>query len=208
VRKRKRPQDTKPRCRLGNGQCDGTRPKCGPCVHKGRSCGYEGEVGQSRQAAMKARLKVLERLFDTLQNQTPEDAERLLQRIRSADGLPSVISQSEDDSADAAPLPSGPSHQPSTSPASSSASGRPSSSLYQLRSDSSTGDFISRPLPFSGSLAGLSSTPSASSHGSRAVSNASTLLARLVLPSQALTTQAVDSFFASTGQLFHVFSRA
>lgn len=156
---------------------------------------------------MKARLEVLEKLFDTLQNQALEDAERLLQRIRSAAGLSSVLSLGGDDSGDAIPLSSGPSNQPPTSPTSSSASGRPCSSSFMPQSDGNTRDSFSRPPQVRGSLSRLSSASSTSSQLSKDVSDTSTLHARMVLPNQDITKRAVDSFFASTGQLFHVFSR-
>ncbi|OIW30222.1 hypothetical protein CONLIGDRAFT_714604 [Coniochaeta ligniaria NRRL 30616] len=194
-------------CRKDKAKCDGTRPKCGPCVHKGRDCGYEGEVGQSRQAAMKDRLEVLEKLFDTLQNEPPEEAVRLLQRIRSADGLSSVLSLGGEDGADAAPLSDRRSNHPSTSSTSPSASGRPCGSLLQAQRGSVIGYPPFGPPSLSASSPRLSSTPSVSSRVSRDVSDASRLLVRPDLPNQALTTRAVESFFSSTGQLFHVFSR-
>ncbi|KAB5531158.1 hypothetical protein GE09DRAFT_1145996 [Coniochaeta sp. 2T2.1] len=186
-------------CRRNKAKCDGTRPKCGPCVHKGRNCGYEGEVGQSRQAAMKARLETLEKLFDTLQNQAPEDAERLLQRIRSGDELTSLLGF-DPESADAAPPSSDQHDQTSTSPTtSSSSSWQRGGALSRVLNDQSTSDGLSGGL---GSSTGTSTL-------SRGISDASdtSLLIRTVLPNQALTAKAVESFFDSTGQLFHLFSK-
>ncbi|KAB5575416.1 hypothetical protein GE09DRAFT_592539 [Coniochaeta sp. 2T2.1] len=187
-------------CRRNKAKCDGTRPKCGPCVHKGRNCGYEGEVGQSRQAAMKARLETLEKLFDTLQNQAPEDAERLLQRIRSGDELTSLLAFDQE-SADTAPRSSERYDQTSTSPTSSSSSSwQRGGALSRVLNDHSTRDGLSGGL---GSSAGTSAL-------SRGISDASdsSFLIRMGLPNQALTTKAVECFFDSTGQLFHLFSKA
>jgi hypothetical protein len=154
---------------------------------------------------MKARLETLEKLFDSLQNRPPEDAERLLQRIRTADGLTSVLSIGGDDFADSTPPSSLPYEQNTVPPSSSAVSWRPGGSLYQLQTESSVDSVGSRRPPLSGGWSNFSGT---SSPGSRQISDTSTLLIRLLLPNLSLTARAVDSFFASTGKLFHVFSRA
>jgi hypothetical protein len=162
---------------------------------------------------MKARLETLERLFDTLQNQPTEDAERLLRRIRSArsvDGLSSVLTPGDDEVSDGTARPSSSLPQweeTTTSPTSSSSSswwprgGR----LSEVQSDGySSRDTLPTSLR---SSAHPPSLPSTLSRAGSDMSDASGML-RFVLPDRTLTSRAVDSFFASTGKLFHVFSKA
>ncbi|KAK0619661.1 hypothetical protein B0T14DRAFT_566490 [Immersiella caudata] len=80
-------------CRRHKAKCDGARPRCGGCASKGKPCGYEGEAGQSRQAAIKARLEALEKLLIALQSKPHEEAQRMLQHIRSADDIVSLSGQ-------------------------------------------------------------------------------------------------------------------
>ncbi|KAK4450192.1 nitrogen assimilation transcription factor nit-4 [Podospora aff. communis PSN243] len=80
-------------CRRHKARCDGGRPRCGACTSKGKPCGYEGEAGQSRQAAIKARLEALEKLLNALQSKPQEEAQRLLQHIRSVDDIVSLSGQ-------------------------------------------------------------------------------------------------------------------
>ncbi|KAL2176477.1 uncharacterized protein P884DRAFT_285865 [Thermothelomyces heterothallicus CBS 202.75] len=64
--------------------CDGVRPKCGSCSARNSPCGYDGEAGQSRQAALRARLEELEKLFGDLVAPDYTEAKRLLDRIRAS----------------------------------------------------------------------------------------------------------------------------
>lgn len=86
------PRPSAPPLTLAVYQCNGARPKCGRCVFNSFDCGYKGEAGQSRRAAMKTRLEVLEKLFSDLQTASEQDAERILQRLRSgADNATKIL---------------------------------------------------------------------------------------------------------------------
>ncbi|RSL53851.1 hypothetical protein CEP53_007602 [Fusarium sp. AF-6] len=78
-------------CRQNKVKCDGRRPQCGTCVSKLRSCRYESKVNQPRRAALKSRLEALERLFTTLQAKPTQDANLLLQQIRSSDDIDALL---------------------------------------------------------------------------------------------------------------------
>ncbi|KAK2070011.1 hypothetical protein P8C59_004548 [Phyllachora maydis] len=68
-------------CRRNKVKCDGRRPHCTLCASRGRHCRYVGEVGESRQAAMKSRLRALEGLFQILRDSPPGEGARLLGRL-------------------------------------------------------------------------------------------------------------------------------
>ncbi|OTA67983.1 hypothetical protein K449DRAFT_419666 [Hypoxylon sp. EC38] len=55
-------------CRKSKIKCDGTRPRCEHCTTRDRECIYDGEEGQSRPAAMRSRVKSLEKLVHQLQS--------------------------------------------------------------------------------------------------------------------------------------------
>ncbi|RSL64861.1 hypothetical protein CEP51_013091 [Fusarium floridanum] len=142
-------------CRQNKVKCDGRRPQCGTCVSKLRSCRYESKVNQPRRAALKSRLEALERLFTTLQAKPTQDANLLLQQIRSSDDIDALLDLEDE-----------------TSPPSLNGSINTSSGISSL------------------------STPTAGSASEeQSVRSATT------------TQSAVDSFFNSSGRLFHVFSR-
>ncbi|KAI1391592.1 uncharacterized protein F4822DRAFT_442532 [Hypoxylon trugodes] len=58
-------------CREKKAKCDGARPTCLNCASKNKECVYDGEEGQSRSAALKARVESLEKLVDQLQSGKP-----------------------------------------------------------------------------------------------------------------------------------------
>lgn len=135
----------------------------------------------------------------------------MLRRIREADGLTSVASlngSDDDEPADGGAV------QPSSSSWALTARDRgaypppppPSSSsgASRVRSDSDVQELLSRQSAMAASLSSRSATMSV---GGRSMADTSTLLVRLIMPNLALTTRAIESFFASTGQLFHVFTR-
>jgi hypothetical protein len=196
---------------FGSGeQCDGVRPKCGLCVAKDRPCGFEGEAGQSRQAAMKSRLAQLEKLFGTLQSRSPEKAERLLQQIRSADDLASVLNGEEGGDSDSpAPTLSNVSAADDATSVSLSFSTVANSTCSSSVLSRHTGD--SRHVSNADSRSGpCSSTSPVSSRGSSTrmqIADTAAFLVSLVMPNAAVTQRAVDSFFTSAGKLFHVFSK-
>jgi len=177
-------------------QCDGVRPTCSGCTARGAQCGYEGEVGQSRQTALRVRLEVLEKLLSDLQSLSDEDAERLYQRVRSAsaEDIVSLAREADSQPTRAASLVaaststerSSPDRYSSTSPQSGAMSRR--ATLQSLDAPSSS----------------AAASPPRAPRSLRAEDLASLL--RLDLPSAETTWAAVQSFFNSCGKLFHVFS--
>ncbi|KAK4164318.1 hypothetical protein QBC43DRAFT_317945 [Cladorrhinum sp. PSN259] len=186
-------------CRKFKARCDGARPRCGGCAAKGKPCGYEGEEGQSRQAAMKSRLEALEKLVGALQSKSPEEAEELLQRIRSADDIVSLSSLDGELSGSDAPSVvsrSSSASQSSGMPRNTTAASRLSSSIFESSGSSSA---------FSERLA----TPNSSTGISfRAGADTSPYLIGFLLPSAQSTWAGVQSFYSSSGKLFHVFSQS
>ncbi|KAK0720194.1 hypothetical protein B0H67DRAFT_178870 [Lasiosphaeris hirsuta] len=177
-------------CRRYKARCDGVRPRCSGCVAKDKPCGYDGEEGQSRQAAMKSRLEALEKLVGALQAKPPEEAERLLQRIRTADDIVSLSSSGSYDDSNGA------------------ASGE---SNTGTRSDS---DQLSPPFSAPATSSESWQTTQATacaleprlSSPNRTHTDPSAYLIRLIIPSAQLTRAAIQSFYSSSGKLFHVFS--
>ena len=170
------------------------RPRCGGCTTRDSQCGYEGEAGQSRQAALRGRLEVLEKLVVKLQSASEQDADRLLQQVRAAEDIAAVCSivESEDQNA-----------------AIGSSETRPESSLPpQSREASLQPTFKSRSATLS---VDASSTPTAvaSSPGTLQRLNAEELAGLLHwdLPSSETTWRGFQCFYSSCGNLFHVFSR-
>ncbi|KAK3941039.1 hypothetical protein QBC46DRAFT_111363 [Diplogelasinospora grovesii] len=187
-------------CRRYKARCDGARPRCGGCVAKGKSCGYEGEEGQSRQAAMKSRLEALEKLVSALQAKPPDEAEQLLQRIRTADDIISLASSDGDESRSIVASNNG-SGGPSLSGSAGSAAASTDSSCGVSNTT------ISRILDGESSenISGVTAVPLATSPQRLRV-DASAYLIRLIIPSAQSTKAAIQSFFSSSGKLFHVFS--
>lgn len=121
---------------------------------------------------MKSRLESLERIVAALQTRPPDEAEHLLNRIRSADDLDTVILPRDHASA------TGSSYASSSSNGSSSHRSDGANTMLTSRSDSDH----------------LRMNPSA-------------YLVTLLIPNKETTALALESFFSSSGKLFHVFSR-
>ncbi|KXX73636.1 Nitrogen assimilation transcription factor nit-4 [Madurella mycetomatis] len=177
-------------CRRNKMRCDGERPKCGGCVNKALPCGYEGEAGQSRQAALKSRLQALEKLVRALQSKPDDEAEQLLQRIRTADDILSVSSGDDSKTQDN-----------SMGSLSSIASSSGSSQMQPSTEALST----TVHGPHASDVSSRSSSLVRSGQGLRV--HASAHLFRLVLPDVDFTKAGVESFFSFSGKLFHVFSQ-
>ncbi|KAK3685246.1 hypothetical protein B0T22DRAFT_381754 [Podospora appendiculata] len=203
-------------CRRSKIRCDGVRPRCAGCVAKNKPCGYEAEEGQSRHAGMKLRLEALEKLVGALQSRPADEAELLLSQIRSADDIISLASSSSDTAK-------------SLTGSSPAKSGSAATSLaeYGSQSDSSmsfpetTASLVPRSI-----ATRESETPSITSTESgtfvedspsqvqvpapplapRRV-DPSAFLVRLIIPGAQLTRAAIQSFFSSSGKLFHVFTQ-
>ncbi|KAK4152019.1 hypothetical protein C8A00DRAFT_35335 [Chaetomidium leptoderma] len=181
-------------CRRNKAKCDGVRPRCGGCRTRAVQCRYEGEAGQSRQAALRTRLGVLENLVSDLRSKSTEDAERLLQRLRSVDDVVSLGTSTESDGWE------------TTRGGASSAS---SQSSFPSRSP----EAFPRPAAqFRGTSVGASSSSSsAGPHSPRTPQGVKdedmACLLRLEPPNAEMTWTAVQSFFTSCGTLFHIYTR-
>ncbi|KAK3499470.1 uncharacterized protein B0T23DRAFT_17819 [Neurospora hispaniola] len=196
-------------CRRYKAKCDGLRPRCTSCKTKNKPCGYEGEEGQSRQEAMKSRLEALERLVTALQQKSPEEAEALLQRIRNADDIVSLSSAASSDSGDRN-IP-GLHRNDSTSP---SMGGSLSDSWTSPSSVPTVStDIIKRALQSASpssdesSEGGMQLVSDSGSATARLRVDHSAYLIRFVLPNADATRAALNSFYSSSGKLFHVFSQ-
>jgi len=194
-------------CRRFKARCDGARPRCGGCAAKGKPCGYEGEEGQSRQAAMKSRLEALEKLMGALQSKSPEEAEELLQRIRSADDILSLSGSAADGEASCAAARSIAS---GSSGSSRGASGThrttTTSRLSSNASDSSGPTSTSQDTGSSQTL--VTSISALGSPHNRLGADSQAFLFGFFLPSAQSTWAGVQSFYSSSGKLFHVFSES
>ncbi|KAK0652714.1 hypothetical protein B0T16DRAFT_104773 [Cercophora newfieldiana] len=160
--------------------CDGARPRCGGCASKGKQCRYEGEAGQSRQAAIKARLEALEKLLGALQSTPQEEAQRLLQHIRSVDDIVSLSGQAREAwSSDA-----GQNGITSGSVSCPSSGSRDSSPLTVTHEDSPP----------------VSLSPNFSARDPDS-------LIRLIMPNAEATRAAIQNFYARSGGLFYAFPK-
>ncbi|KAH7187606.1 hypothetical protein DER44DRAFT_845053 [Fusarium oxysporum] len=193
-------------CRQRRVKCDGRRPQCDTCIAKGRPCRYESQHGHTRKAVLKSRLQALEKLFFALQAKPGDEADRLLQQIRCADDFRTLLDFKDD----MLPLSvsSSTSISPSASSLSSSAIGfeeqrlgsvtpAQKSATVRLLQESQVGD----------DTPGKADVPTPAPALRELAADASTFLISVVIPSASTTQAAVDSFFSSSGKLFHVFSR-
>lgn len=139
---------------------------------------------------MKCRLNALERVLGALRSKSPEEANMMLQRIRTADDIVSLSSPDNDDRSVAAP--------------SEASTGRSQSTDI---STSTTGLATSlaeghpKVSPFLGDCGFDKTGPKDTQRPDTSV-----YLIRLIIPSAQLTRAAIQSFFSSAGKLFHVFS--
>ncbi|KAK3382749.1 hypothetical protein B0T24DRAFT_672711 [Lasiosphaeria ovina] len=173
-------------CRQNKVKCDRSRPTCRTCTAKERPCHYEGHAGQSRKALMKSRMRAMEKLFVALKSNPDSDAESLFRRIRSSSDILALIEM--DDSVVSSPS-SG-----SSMSINEKLTPRRASPLTASSDDEMRFSFGS-PLSNSSSF----SSP-------QLLANASASLIRLVMPNAATTKAATESFYRSSGRLFHVFS--
>lgn len=75
-------------------QCDGTIPTCGPCHRRHVECTYASDPTKSRFSALRAERDQLlshhnshMKLYDRLKHGSPSEVSRLVERIRSTDGI-------------------------------------------------------------------------------------------------------------------------
>ncbi|KAG7131588.1 Regulatory protein GAL4 like [Verticillium longisporum] len=193
-------------CRQSRVKCDGRRPQCGTCIAKGRFCRYESQGGRVRKAALKSRLQAFEKLFYALQVKPGEEADRLLQQIRCADDFRSLPDLKDDTSPLGVSGSTCISHGASSLSSSATGSEEQSlgsvtparkSALARLYQESHVGD----------DTLGKAHVTTHSPALRELAADASAFLISLVIPSASITQAAVDSFFSSSGKLFHVFSR-
>ncbi|QKD57570.2 uncharacterized protein FOBCDRAFT_140392 [Fusarium oxysporum Fo47] len=193
-------------CRQRRVKCDGRRPQCDTCIAKGRSCHYESQQGHSRKAALKSRLHALEKLFFALQAKPGDEADRLLQQIRCADDVRTLLDFKDDMS----PLEvsSSTSISPSVSSLSSSTIGFEEQSLGSVTpaQNSTNAPLLQEPQVGDDTL-GKADVPTLSPALRELTADASAFLITVFIPSASTTQAAVESFFSSSGKLFHVFSR-
>ncbi|KAK4202054.1 hypothetical protein QBC40DRAFT_47121 [Triangularia verruculosa] len=195
-------------CRRFKARCDGARPRCGGCASKDKPCGYEGEEGQSRQAAKQARLEALEKLMSALQYKSSEEAGELLQRIRTGDDPAAVLSGVDSGTE---------SQSPPTVAASVTESASVSFSVSGSGSGSGSSNAPSSSAPrpsIAGSRAGSDDSRARTSSSSTLVSPSAgsklpdpIALSLSALPNAKSMRACVESFFSSAGKLFHVFSQ-
>ncbi|KAG7112207.1 hypothetical protein HYQ44_010402 [Verticillium longisporum] len=172
-------------CRQSRVKCDGRRPQCGTCIAKGRFCRYESQGGRVKPG---------------------EEADRLLQQIRCADDFRSLPDLKDDTSPLGVSGSTCISHGASSLSSSATGSEEQSlgsvtparkSALARLYQESHVGD----------DTLGKAHVTTHSPALRELAADASAFLISLVIPSASITQAAVDSFFSSSGKLFHVFSR-
>ena len=78
-------------------QCDGITPACGPCKAKRTECAYASDPNVSRFAALKSEFEQLKTslgdlspIYERLKHGSVEESSRLLERIRTEDGIPGL----------------------------------------------------------------------------------------------------------------------
>ncbi|CAK7268229.1 hypothetical protein SEPCBS119000_002953 [Sporothrix epigloea] len=189
-------------CRQMKAKCDGGRPRCSYCIDRDRPCGYEGEAGQSRQAAMRARLAAFESVFASLRTADPAKTTRLLQRLRNSDDPLVVLREETGDS-----------------PSSESNTWTPSSDLSAPTSaDTQQTNFTISPR-VSPKLTACAQASNDLDQNSSPRQTVALLLnienpaipapvaINLVFPDFLTTTRAVSDFFDNQASLYHVFSQ-
>lgn len=142
---------------------------------------------------MRSRLEALERIFTALQEDSAEDADQLLSRIRFASGGMdlSPLSASTDSSPGIADAFSASVSEPSTAPPTSTAQASCSTPDTGASSDSEA------------VLSMADRSPSVPDH---AFELTPAHLVRVVFPGAATTKAALDCFYRCSGSLFHVFT--
>ncbi|KAM5358925.1 hypothetical protein ACJZ2D_014875 [Fusarium nematophilum] len=185
--------------------CDGRRPQCGTCAARLRLCRYESKVSQPKRAALKSRLQAFEKVFSALQAKSVEDAGLLLQQIRSTDDIVSLLDLKGDVSS---PSISG---STTTSPSDSKFSSPTVGTVSEEQSVRSSPSACENPsahlLHKSAPDLEKANLPTSAPIQREPSIHAPTSLISLILPSASTTEAAVESFFSSSGRLFHVFSR-
>ncbi|ROT36242.1 hypothetical protein SODALDRAFT_281851 [Sodiomyces alkalinus F11] len=189
-----------PACRQSKAKCDGARPRCSNCVTKDKPCGYIGEVGQSRQAAMMVRLDSLESLFQSLQTRPQAEVDQILQLIRSSEDLTSITKS----------LTSG-TDQDMSSPAFSTCMGPVQESLHTppapMSPPNSTSDHVHTPGSTPSNTSMHNSSHLAGLGRRLSIVKSTAALVQMSLPDAFVTTMVVNAFFNSACQLFHVFTQ-
>jgi hypothetical protein len=177
------------RRKLNTTKCDGARPKCAHCVSKDKECGYSWEEGQTRQAAMSSRLKLLEDLFLALKFEPLSKVNRLLDQLRLTNDLQSAMESfmEEEDKISKTPKVK----KSTTSANTFQTSLLPPPTIHTPTSQQNSMDGIS------GSESSFQSHPSLEEVWGFADIN---------LPGEAVTKKAISGFLDFGSKLFHVFT--
>ncbi|KAI4148424.1 MAG: hypothetical protein LQ340_005099 [Diploschistes diacapsis] len=186
-------------CRRSKIKCDGARPKCSQCIGKGRQCGYQGEAGQTAQAALKSRLNTLEKILALLKSEPSDKANQLLERIRMTENVQTALQSLERGGVDEAFVESpvlGHATQVNTQ-SSNDHDTEPQSILSAIATPSTEG----------GSIQGLTTRSSSLQEDEQADRRATWCVAQVPLPDAAATKDAVADFFSWSEKLFHVFTQ-
>ncbi|KAK5995253.1 hypothetical protein PT974_03652 [Cladobotryum mycophilum] len=217
-------------CRRAKIKCDGQRPKCGPCEVKDRKCGYDDDEAPARRqqqqkqqkpASSTSRLEALETLVDALQTSSSDQAENLLQRIRSSDNpvtmldniakspipLPSATSEVQDSKGHL----EGWLQSQNVSDYSSLVSGGISDGSSVYPETHSSFNMTSISAAGAGAVTatqGLSGPDEAlKMRAPPFMENAALNVIQHCIPSASDTQEAVNVFFSCSGRLLHVFSK-
>jgi hypothetical protein len=148
----------------------------------------------------------LEKLFFALQSKPGDEADRLLQQIRCADDVRTLLDFKDDMS----PLEvsSSTSISPTVSSLSSSTIGFEEQFLGSVTpaQNSANAPLLQEPQ-VGDDMLGKADVPTPSPALRELAADASAFLISVFIPSASTTQAAVESFFSSSGKLFHVFSR-
>jgi hypothetical protein len=149
---------------------------------------------------MKSRLETLEELVTNLQAGSSEDANYLLEQIRSTKDLRSVIENQKDKKSDR-----GTSDVVSDHPMTDEQGAATKKNTLEIQSDRLAEEIS----PYEETHGSERTDDAVSSSGSPArwSSKAQFDSISFPVPDAALTEQSLDGFFGSSGKLFHVFSR-
>jgi hypothetical protein len=198
------------------------------CVAKNLPCGYLGEEGQSRIAGTASRLESLENIMAALRTRPLEDAEELLRRIRTDDGLVEVgtratntnvgselsfgpaaadLFQSDRSAAESGPSAQKPPSRPRTTqqPTTAEVEDEPGISVEGSGKQQQKQPLNREPSP--GHINPEAVVPGQQQRSLSLSTSRLSCLVQIPLPDADVTQLAIDSFFNCSGKVFHVFSK-
>ncbi|KAJ6442817.1 Alkaline proteinase [Purpureocillium lavendulum] len=88
-------------CRKRKSRCNGQRPRCAPCIHRGLNCQYvtatasetNSEALKRKVTEMEQRVEDYERLYTALRHMKEEDAHAVLNKLRLGADVSTVLRQ-------------------------------------------------------------------------------------------------------------------